>query len=150
MMENAARAGRWMLWAAPGMALAGLFFGVGGAAAGLALWMGLGLLLSDGKARIRMYPKQRRMKIHRLFLGYSFCVCCLTGLNAAGRWFLGAGCSGAADFLLLLGSIGFSLPMGAWTMGWRIRKSLSRLLTFLFLGFGVILICFSQLINRDF
>ena len=140
MMENAARARKWMLWAAPMMALAGLFFGVGGAAAGLALWMGLGLLLSDGEGQIRMYPKQRRMKLHRLILGYAFCVCCLAGLTAARRLLFGATYSGAASFLLLLGGIGFSLPLGAWAMRWRIRKRFSRLLTFLFLGFALILI----------
>ena len=141
MMENAARARRWMLWAAPGMALSGLFFGTGGAAAGLGLWMGLGLL-PDGKGHIQLYPKQRRMKLHRLILGYAFCVCCLAGLTAARRLLFGATYSGAASFLLLLGGIGFSLPLGAWAMRWRIRKRFSRLLTFLLLGFGLILILF--------
>ena len=140
MMENAARARKWMLWAAPMMALAGLFFGVGGAAAGLALWMGLGLLLSDGEGQIRMYPKQRRMKLHRLILGYSFCVFCFSAFESTSQWLIGRTLTASSAALLTLGSVGFSLPMGAWAMGWRIRKSLSRLLTFLFLSFALILI----------
>lgn len=140
MMENAARARKWMLWAAPMMALAGLFFGVGGAAAGLALWMGLGLLLSDGEGQIRMYPKQRRMKLHRLILGYSFCVFCFSAFESTSQWLIGRTLTASSAALLTLGSVGFSLPMGAWAMGWRIRKSLSRLLPFLFLSFALILI----------
>ena len=140
MMENAARAQRWMLWAAPVTVLSGLFFGVGGAAAGLALWMGLGLLLSDGKGRIRLYPKQRRMHFRQLFLGYAFSIFCFSALQAAGSWLSGGSLSPAASFLLLLGSVGFGLPAGAGAIRWRMRKRLSRFLTvFLFVLFFLLL-----------
>lgn len=120
MMEHAARARKWMLWAAPLMALAGLPLRAGGAAAALALWLGLGLLLSSREGQIRLYPKQRRMTLRRLFLGYSFCVFCLAGFYAAGRLLLAPGLSPASDYLLLLGGVGFSLPLGAWAARWRI------------------------------
>ena len=122
MMEHAARARKWMLWAAPVMALAGLFRRAGGAAAGLALWIGLGLLLSIREKRILLYPKQRRMKIHRLFLGYSFCVFCLAGFGAADQWLLGRSPSGLWAFLFLLGNVGFSLPLGVWAMQWPVSR----------------------------
>lgn len=133
MMENAARAQKWMLWAAPVMALAGLPGRAGGAAAGLALWMGLGLLLSAGKGRIRLYPKQRRVKLHRLLLGYSFCVSCLAGVDTTGRWLLGGSLSPLPDALLLLGGIGFSLPLGAWAARWPVPRRFSLPASFLFL-----------------
>ena len=60
------------------------------------------------------------MPLHRLFLGYSFCVFCLAGFYAAGRLLLAPGLSPASDYLLLLGSVGFSLPLGAWAARWRI------------------------------
>ena len=132
MIENAARARRWMLWAAPATALSGLFFGVGGAAAGLALWMGLGLLLSGEKGRIRLYPKQRRIQFRQLFLGYSFSIFCFSALRAVGSRLLGGSQFSFPSFLILLGSIGFGLPAGAWAIRLRIRKWLSRFLTVFF------------------
>ncbi len=144
MMEQAARAQRWMLWAAPGMALAGLFFGAGGAAAGLALWMGLGLLLSDRKGRIRLYPKQRRVKIRQLFLGYSFCVFCLYAFEAGGKRMFGGSQSPLSAFLLTLGSIGISLPLGAWAMRWRFRKRMAWLLTVILFSLFLLFILFHR------
>ncbi len=143
MMENAARARRWMLWAAPMMALAGLFFGVGGAAAGLALWMGLGLL-PDGKGRIRLYPKQRRMKLRRLVLGYAFCVFCFSVFETTGQWLIGQRVTASSAALLTLGGVGFSLPLGAWATQWRMRRRLSALISFALQFFFLILLYFSN------
>ncbi len=144
MTENAARSGKWMLWSAPVMALAGLPGRAGGAAAGLALWMGLGLLLSAGKGRIRLYPKQRRVKLHRLLLGYSFCVFCLAGVEAAGRRLLGGSLAPLPDSLLLLGGIGFSLPLGAWAVQRPVPRRFSLPVSLLFLVLSVYLQLFSR------
>ena len=132
MMENAARAQKWMLWAAPLMALSGLPWRAGGAAAGLTLWMGFGLLLSIREKRILLYPKQRRAKIHRLLLGYSFCVFCLAGSQATGGWLFGGNLSFISEFLFLLGCIGFSLPLGAWAMQWPLRRRGALVLSMIF------------------
>ena len=129
MMEYAARAQRWMLWSAPAMALSGLFWRAGGAAAAFSLWMGLGLLLSGKEKRIQQYPKQRRMKRCRLFLGYSVCVFCLTGLEAAVHWLLKTSLSPASVFLFTLGSIGFSVPLGARAIVWPLRKRITLTLS---------------------
>ncbi|MBR3019229.1 MAG: hypothetical protein IKH57_19475 [Clostridia bacterium] len=132
MMEHAARAQKWMLRSAPILALAGVFGGAGGAAAALALWLGFGLLLTVRDKQIKQYPKQRRMKLHRLFLGYSFCVFCLFGLDAAGRWLLSIRLSPVPRFLFSLGCAGLSLPLGAWAMQWHVRKRFSFALAFIF------------------
>ena len=137
MTENAARAGKWMLWSAPVMALAGLPGRAGGAAAGLTLWMGFGLLLSIREKRILLYPKQRRAKIHRLLLGYSFCVFCLAGVDTTGRWLLGGSMSPLPDALLLLGGIGFSLPLGAWAAQRPVPRRFSLPVSFLLLVLSV-------------
>ena len=138
MMENAVRARKWMLWSAPLLALAGLFGRAGGAAAALALWLGLGLLLSGRKKQVKQYPKQRRIKIHRLFLGYSFCAFCLFGLHAAGSWLLGVRLSPAPRILFSLGCVGFSLPLGAWAMQWHLRKRVSITLALVLCFFSAI------------
>lgn len=133
MMESSARTRRHLLWAAPGMALSGLFFGAGGAAAGLVMWIAGSLLLSGRKGQTQLYPKQRRMKPHRLLLGYSFCVCCLAFLNTAGNRILGGSMSVISGFLLLLGSIGFSLALGVWAMQWPLHGRTELFLSMIFL-----------------
>ena len=142
MMENPARARKWMLLAAPAMALSGALFGAVGAAAGLALWLGLGLLLDGGNGRIKLYPKQRRMKIYRLFLGYSFCVFCLTGFCATGKLLLDQGLSSLSDFLLLLGSIFLSLPLGTSAAKWPLRRRTATLLSVGFQGLFILFFLF--------
>lgn len=149
MMENAARAQRWLLRSAPVSALAGAFWGAGGAAAGLALWLGLGLLLNGGRARIRLYPKQRRMAIHRLFLGYAFCVFNLSGMDAAGNWLFMGSLSPAVHTLLLLGGVGFSLPLGAWALRWRIRRRAAVLLGWLLFVLSLMILYFSNPIQPN-
>ena len=139
MTDHAAHARKWMLWSAPAMALAGFPMRAGGAALGLGLWIGLGLLLSGRKGQIRLYPKQRRLRMHRLALGYSFCVFCLAGFDAAGRWLLDGSLSFLTVFPLLLGDIAFSLTLGVWAMQWPLRKRAALLLSFLFLGASVFL-----------
>ncbi|MBR5110970.1 MAG: hypothetical protein IK099_12355 [Clostridia bacterium] len=139
MMENAARAQKWMLWSAPAMALAGFITRAGGAAAAFSLWMGLGLLLAGKEKRAQQYPKQRRMKLHRLILGYSFCVFCLAGWNAAGLRLLKGGLTPAADYLFTLGNIGFSLTLGARAIAWRLRKRISLALALFFFLLSVLL-----------
>lgn len=132
MMEDAARARKWMLWAAPAMALSGLSRRAGGAAAALGLWMALGLLLSGGQNRIKLYPKQRRMRVHRLLLGYAFCVFCLAAFEAGGRLLSANSLSPSSRFLLSAGGIGFSLPLGAMLLKRPVKKRISLALSLLF------------------
>lgn len=112
MSRRAARARRWMLWAAPMMALFGLRWRAGGAALGLALWLGLGLLLPSSS--VYPYPRKRGPAYHRLFLGFSACVFLLGIIDAAAlRFFPDYLQNNFLHALLFwMGGIGFALPLG--------------------------------------
>lgn len=128
MIIHAARMRVWLLWAAPVMTLGGLGLRPGGAGAALALWAVIGALL-PGKAHYP-YPRKRRSLFHRLFFAIgaaSLCHALLFSLilrfspaTPASRAFLLLGSAGAA---------GFSLPVGAWTLSFRLPR-----LVFLALG----------------
>ena len=111
MMASAARARKWLLWSAPLAVLAGTLLGAGGAAAGVILW-GLISFLSPRPASL-LYPNQRRMRVHRLFLGYAFCVFYFAAADAlAVRW-TGALMTASLGprFLFWLGAAGTGLPL---------------------------------------
>lgn len=91
MMENAARARKWLLWSAPVTALAGILGRAGGAGAGLMLWLFVGGALSRKKRAAILYPKQRRPARSRVFLAWGLCAFLMTGGAALGKSLLPGG-----------------------------------------------------------
>ena len=104
------------------MLLCGLQRRTGGAAAGLAVWLGLGALLAHPPRY--GYPRKRKRGWHRLFLAFSVCAVLMGGMDAAVHAFLSTNGPNArlSDALSLAGAIGFSLPIGKWAF----RLSLPR------------------------
>ncbi len=91
--------------ACPGMVLAGWRFGAAGAAAVLLAWIMLGAAV-PGLTRLP-YAKRRRIKPHRLFLGYGAALALLSGFIRAGKSLFPAGAGSYA--LLMAGAACFSL-----------------------------------------
>ena len=140
MIRNAAGPRRWMLWAAPLMALVGLRWGTGGAAAGLAIWM-----LLRPKPLFVSYPYSRKRKpaYHRLFLGFSACVFLLKAQDHAIRFLLPFQQLSAepSKLLFLAGSIGFSLSLGQKAYGLPLKRRPAYMIAgfLLFLAFFLFL-----------
>ena len=114
MIRKAAGPRRWMLWAAPLMALVGLRWGPGGAAAVLAFW-----IIWGPNPAYESYPYSRKRKpaYHRLLLGFAVCVFFLMMLHRTSRFFLSPQQLQEEEirFLFWAGSIGFSLPLAQKT-----------------------------------
>ena len=107
MTGSAQRYRKWMMAAGPGMALAGRRFGSLAAAAFLLLWMLLGAAL-PGVSHLPYAPR-RRLRPHRLFLGYAAGTAMLCALVEAGkRLWPGDGSS----VPLTIGAVCFSLIFG--------------------------------------
>ena len=113
MIPDAARMRRWILVGAPATLLAGWGMRAGGGAAGLGLWLLLGVLvLPPGRYP---YPRKRGGKPWRLFFAFSLGAFVLAGLTLAlrliSRSFFAS--SPMNDFLALAGAVFFSLPLCA-------------------------------------
>ena len=121
------------------MALCGLRWRAGGAATGLALWMGLPAFLFP-PARYG-YPRKRSRRIHQIFLAYAVCVSVMGGLygTICHVCALTRQPSFLSDMLSLTGAIGCSLPIGKRALSLPLPRwfawGLGALLCALFLVF---------------
>ncbi|MBR6186221.1 MAG: hypothetical protein IKQ41_08155 [Clostridia bacterium] len=137
MILPAARMRMWMMAALPLTALTGAFWHAGGAAAGMALWMALGVKAI--KKAPPLYPKQRRLGASRLFFACAAGGAALLGLSflasrlpdASARFpdqaLLHAGC---ACFSLIACEKALSRPLSR-RFAWRAGGALCALLLFL-------------------
>ncbi len=112
MTHPARRIRRWMMGAGPGMILCGWRLGVWGAAAFLLLWMAVGAA-TPGMTALHYAPR-RRIRLHRLFLGFAVDFSLLCGFSAAGNRLLPP--SSLSAVLLLTGAVSFSLILGQQTI----------------------------------
>ena len=117
---------RWILLGAPATLLAGWGMRAGGSAAGLGLWLLLGVLvLPPGRYP---YPRKRGGKPWRLFFAFSLGIFFLTALTLAlrlvcGRFFAP---SQINDFLALAGAVFFSLPLCAKALAVPLPRNAAR------------------------
>ena len=128
------RARRWLLCAAPMMALCGVRWGAGGAAAGLAIWLLLSSPFyssSSGKCR---WPKKHAAGFHRFFLAFSLCICLTGGWNALFSM-LSRPFSHTARVLEMVGAACFSLLLSEKALSMPLPRKLT-------LGFGALLCAF--------
>lgn len=117
---------RWILLGAPAMLLAGWGMRAGGSAAGLGLWLLLGVLvLPPGRYP---YPRKRGGKPWRLFFAFSWGIFSLAALTLGlrlicSRFFVA---SPMNDFLVLAGAIFFSLPLCAKALAAPLPRNTAR------------------------
>ena len=112
-----------MMGAGPGMILCGWRRGVWGAAAFLLLWMAVGAAMPGMTAL--PYAPRRRIRLHRLFLGFAVVFSLLCGFIAAGKQLLLPASysavlllTGAVSFSLILGQQTIRLSLPQWTSWW--------------------------------
>lgn len=125
MTCSAARMRLRLLSAAPAMALGGLKWHAGGAAAALLVWMGMAALLPCRESY--PYPRKRRVRPHVLFFCFSLTAFLMGGAAWAFRRFFTPGLLsellfhiGTACFALCIGKRALSLPLPrpiAWGLG---------------------------------
>ena len=101
-----------MMGAGPGMILCGWRRGVWGATAFLLLWMAVGASMPGMTAL--PYAPRRRIRLHRLFLGFAVVFSLRGGFIAAGKPVLLPAAYSAV--LLLTGAVSFSLILGQQTI----------------------------------
>ena len=132
MTLSAARIRRWMLRAGPVMALGGLRWSAGGAAAGLALWLAVGWIFLRRNAY--PYPRKRTLSLARLTFSAALCACCMAGLFSllCGAGALEKSVGLLPIFLAWTGVLGFSLPLGVWVLRFSLPRRVSWIGTVIF------------------
>lgn len=144
MIPDAARMRRWMLQGAPFIGLCALFMHAGGGAAGMLIWMGLGLFhLPRGHYP---YPRKRGRQPGRLFFSFTLGIFLIT-LPASIVFLV------QPDFfqhrllapaLLQIGSVSIALSLSTRLFQSAVSERMCRALSLLFFMLAMTLIFYMQ------